>query len=218
LFSEFAGALSANCEVTTVQYPSDRSLPYAELESFIRDICPISDPFVLLAESYSVPVAITYASAKPANLKGLVLCAGFATSPVGGWRRFLASFFAPVLFHVPIPRLAARYWLVGVDAPPALVASVRAAIGSVKPHVLAERLRTILTCDVRDEVGRIEVPTLYIRAKRDRLVSASCAEELARINPRIAVATLEGPHLLLQRQSRSAAGIVLEFVRSRCAS
>ena len=218
LFSEFAAALSQEFEITMARYPTARSHSYAELESFVWGTCPISEPFVLLAESYSTPLAIKYAASKPANLQGLILCAGFATSPVRGWRRFLASFFAPVMFYAPMPDLAARRWLVGVDAPSSLLAAVRAAIASVEPKVLAERLRAVLTCDVREAVGKIGVPMLYIRAAQDRLVGASCADELERINPRMAIATLEGPHLLLERQAQKAADTVLDFVRSSCSS
>ena len=218
LFSEFASVLAKELEITVVRYPCERSLSYPELESFVRGICPISEPFVLLAESYSSPAAISYAAAAPANLQGLILCAGFATSPVKGWRRFLASFFAPVMFYTPMPDRGARRWLVGADAPPSLLAAVRAAIASVKPKVLAERLRAVLTCDVRGAVREIQVPALYIRAEQDRLVGASCAEELERINPQIVTAPLNGPHLLLQRQPRMAAETVLAFIRSRCAA
>lgn len=124
--------------------------------------------------------------------------------PVWGWRRFLASFFAPAVFYAPMPDLATRRWLVGADAPPSLLAAVRAAIASVKPRVLAERLRAVLACDMSGAVREIQVPTLYIRAEQDRLVSDSCAEELKRINPQIVMAPLNGPHLLLQRQPRLA--------------
>jgi pimeloyl-[acyl-carrier protein] methyl ester esterase len=218
LFSGFATALSEEFEITIVRYPTGQTLSYAELESFVRGICPTSESFVLLAESYSTPLAIKYAASEPAGLKGLVLCAGFATSPVRGWRRLLALVFAPVAFYVPIPDLAARRWLVGTDAAPSLLAAMRAAIASVKPKVLVGRLRSALACDVRGEVEKIGVPTLYIRAEQDRLVSASCAEELKRIDPGMATATLAGPHLLLQRQPQQAAEIVLNFIRSSCSS
>jgi pimeloyl-ACP methyl ester carboxylesterase len=180
----------------------------------VRAACPISEPFMLMAESFSTPLAITYAATNPANLQGVVLCAGFATSPVRGWRRFLASLLAPVVFHVPVPSLIARRWLLGADASPSLLAAVRAAISSVQPRVLAARLRAVLACDVREAVGQIGVPILYIRAEQDRLVSAWCVEELRRIKPQMIEVALEGPHLLLQRQPQRAAEALIRFTRS----
>jgi hypothetical protein len=58
LFSEFAAALAGEFEIATVRYPTEQSLSYSELEGFVRAACPTSEPFVLLAESYSTPAAI----------------------------------------------------------------------------------------------------------------------------------------------------------------
>ena len=144
---------------------------------------------------------------------GLVLCAGFATSPVRGWRQLLGKLLAPLLFRIPLPNLAAKLWLVGPDASPSLLAAVRSAVSSVQSKVLAARLRAVLGCDVRAELGQVVVPVLYIQASQDRLVRASCLEELRRIKPQIAVAVLDGPHLLLQREPRRAAEVVAGFAQ-----
>jgi pimeloyl-[acyl-carrier protein] methyl ester esterase len=214
LFSEFIAALPDTFEVMTVRYPTERYLPYSELEHIVRAACPISGPFILVAESFSTPLAIQYAATNPANLAGVVLCAGFATSPVRGWRRFLGSLLAPLVFRVPLPNLAAKLWLVGSDAPTSLLTAVRGTISSVQPRVLVTRLRAVLKCEVRADLSQIAVPILYLQAKGDRLVSASCLEDVRRINPQVKVASLDGPHLLLQRQPQIAAEAVVEFARS----
>jgi len=201
-----------------VRYPTEQCLSYAELEGFVQAACPISGPFVFLAESFSTLLAIKYAASNPVNLEGLVLCVGFATSPMRGWQRFLSSLLAPLVFRVPLPNLAAKLWLVGPDAPPSLLAAVRSAVSSVQSKVLAARLQAVLGCDVRVELGRVARPILYIQAQQDRLVSASCLEELRRIKPQMSVAELEGPHLLLQREPRRAAETVARFVRSGSSS
>lgn len=213
LFSEFAASLGGEFEIATVRYPTELCLSYSELEGFVLAACSTTGAFVLLAESFSTPLAIQYAASNPVNLEGLVLCAGFATSPVRGWRRLLGWLLAPVVFRVPLPNLAAKLWLVGPGALPSLLAAVRSAVSSVQSKVLAARLRAVLGCDVRAELGRVAVPILYIQAQQDRLVSASCLEELRQIKPQMAVAVLEGPHLLLQREPYTAAETVLRFVR-----
>lgn len=213
LFSEFVAALAGEFETEAVRYPAGQCLSYAELEDFVQAACPISGPFMLLAESFSTPLAIKYAASNPEHLEGLVLCAGFATSPVRGWRQLLGRLLAPLVFRVPLPNLAAMLWLVGPDAPPSLLAAVRSAVSSVQSKVLAARLRAVLGCDVRAELGQVAVPILYIQAKQDRLVRASCLEELRRIKPQMAVTVLEGPHLLLQREPRRAAEVVAAFAQ-----
>ncbi len=214
LFSAFAAALVGEFEIATVRYPTDQCLSYSELEGFVRASCSTSGPFILLAESYSTPVAIKYAASNPGNLVGLVLCAGFATSPIRGWRHFLGWLLAPVMFRIPLPNLAAKLWLVGPGASSSLLRSIRSAVSSVKPKVLTARLRGVLACEVRPEMGQVTAPVLYLHAKQDRLVSSACMAELRRIEPQMTVAALEGPHLLLQREPYKAAETVAAFVRS----
>jgi pimeloyl-[acyl-carrier protein] methyl ester esterase len=214
LFTDFVDALPEEFETVTVRYPTDRCLSYSELVGLVRSSCPESEPFILVAESFSTPLAIKYAAMNPSNLEGLILCAGFAVSPMQGWRRFLGSLFAPILFCVGLPEFAVKLWLVGPDAPPSLVAAVRVAVLSVWPKVLAARLRAVLACESRAELGQIAKPILYIQAKRDHLVSASCLEVIRRIKPQVAVAEILGPHLVLQREPQRSAEVIVAFVRS----
>ena len=200
-----------------VRYPGNQSLSYPELLDFVQSSVPPADPFVLLAESFSTPVAIQFAAKNPPNLRGLILCAGFASSPAHGWRRFTGSSFAPLAFRLPLPKFVASRMLLGLDPPPPLLVSVRDAIRSVSPDVLSARLRAVLTCDVRDELAQVAVPVLYLNASRDRLVPQSCLEEIKRIIPHVEIAAIAGPHLLLQREPQQAAHAVAEFVQQRIA-
>lgn len=213
LFGRFVDALPAEFDATTVRYPGDRAQSLADLVPLVLSECPASAPFVLLAESYSTPLAIQIAASRAPNLIGLVLCAGFALSPVQGWKRIALQVLAPALFRIGLPKTVAERWLVGPGAPPPLVEEVRSAVKSVKPEVLVARIRETLECDVRAELAQVHVPILYIMAKNDRLVGASCAAEIRRIDPSVGLAEIEGPHLLLQREPQKSAEIVVSFVR-----
>ncbi len=218
LFSEFVAALPSSIEATIVRYPTEEALSYQDLEGMVRAACPASEPFILVAESFSTPLAIQCAATHPANLAGIVLCAGFAASPVRGWRRLFGSLLAPLFLRVPLPNFAAKLWLVGPDAQASLLTAVRGAISSVQPRVLVARLRAALKCDVRADLGQIDVPILYLQANGDRLIDASCLEEIRRIKPQIKIVSIDGPHLLFQRQHQIAAEAVVEFARSCCPS
>jgi pimeloyl-ACP methyl ester carboxylesterase len=214
LFAGFVNGMPEAFKTVTVRYPADRCLSYSELASIVRASCPVSESFVLVAESFSTPLAIQYAATKPMNLAALVLCAGFASSPLQGWRRRLGSLFAPMFFRIPLPRFVAKRWLTSLDAPPSLVTALRVAISSVQPSVLASRARAVLACDVRADLGQLTVPILYLQAKQDRLVGAYSLEEIRRTKPQVAVAAFEGPHLLLQRDPKGTTKVIAEFVRN----
>lgn len=108
LFESLANRLSATYEIEVVEYPTDRCLSYTELKSLVQSVIPISRSFVLLAESFSTPLAVTIAADNPSNLKGLILCTGFVSRPLLGWRRFIASYLAPILLSRPVPDSAIR--------------------------------------------------------------------------------------------------------------
>jgi pimeloyl-ACP methyl ester carboxylesterase len=213
LFAGFVAALPDTFETTTVRYPIDICLGYPDLISFVESAIQSAEPFVLLAESFSTPVAIHFASRKPPGLKGLVICAGFASSPMRGWRRSIASLLVPAFFNFSLPEFALKYWLVGRNPPLALLASVRRAISSVKRGVLATRMRSILACDVRQELGQIDVPILYIQATHDRLVPALCFQEILKTKPQVSLVRISAPHFILQREPQRAAEAVLRFTR-----
>jgi len=212
LFCDFVSALSDAFDVTVVRYPIDACLPYTQLAEFVDAAVPATEPFVLLAESYSTPLAIQYAASGPANLKGLILCAGFASSPVKGWMRSACFLMAPIVFRIPSPRFAVRFLLVGWKAPASLLALVGRVKSLSHSGVPSDRLRQVIACDVREELSRVLVPVLYIRARQDRLVREKCVKEILEIHPETAVATVSGPHLILQREPRLTAEIVAKFI------
>lgn len=199
-------------------YPRNVVLSYADLAKMVRYLTLESEPFVskpfaLLAESFSTPLAMRIAAERPPNLKGLILCAGFAASPIRGPLRWFARLTASVLFRIRPPEFVIRSRLVGEKAPLSLVEAVRAAVCSVEPQVLAARLRAVLTCNVRSDLTTISVPILYLRAKHDRVVKPDCLEEMCRLRGDIRVAEVDGPHLLLQREPQKTAEIVANLLR-----
>ena len=213
LLNRFVDALPADFETKIVRYPTDECLSYSELANLLASSCAPSARFVLVAESFSTPLAVRYAATKPPHLTALVLCAGFAASPLNGWRRYFASLLAPILFRVRLPEFTLKRWLIGPDAPDSLRKDVRTAVELVKPKVLASRFRAVLACDARAELAQIAIPILYIQAERDRLISESCLIQIRRIKPEVIEVEIDGPHLLFQREPAIAADAVAKFVR-----
>jgi pimeloyl-[acyl-carrier protein] methyl ester esterase len=213
LFSEFIRMIPEPKHIETFHIPADASPLYDQLLGAVQSFVPTSEPYFLLAESFSTPLAIQFAATNPPNLRGLILCAGFATSPIRGGRKWLASLVAPLAFRLPLPKAVVSHFLVGKDAPESLHASVRAAIRAVKPALLAGRLHHVLAVDVRLALGQVSVPILYLQALHDRLVGQSSLEEIRAIKPQVEVVHIDGPHLILQREPQQAAEVVTSFIQ-----
>jgi pimeloyl-ACP methyl ester carboxylesterase len=212
LFAGLVNALGDRLTAKSVRYPSDESLSLVELAGLVVCGLPASEPLVIVAESFSTPVAIFCAAKHPTNLEGLVLCAGFAASPVHRWLRFLVLWGSRLWRASWTPDFAFRFLLTGTDAPQALIPQVRRAVSSVRPRVLSRRISAVLTCDVLKELSEVTVPILYIQAEQDRLVPPSCFDAIYRINPRTQRESIAGPHLLLQRKPLETARAIAAFV------
>jgi pimeloyl-ACP methyl ester carboxylesterase len=212
LFADFLTALPDTLAATVVTYPTKRFLPYSELLQLVSAAVPKKEPFVILAESFSTPLALKYAATNPSNLAAVVLCAGFVLKPIASWSRLVKAVAKPWFFTLRPPRFILEYFLVGGNAPPALIQRFRQALQLVRPEVLSGRVREVVNCDARNDLARTTVPIMYLRALHDRLLSASCHREILRIRPDIFFATVEAPHLLLQREPRKVANLVAAFM------
>jgi pimeloyl-[acyl-carrier protein] methyl ester esterase len=214
LFADFIAAVQGEFDMLVVCYPRQRALSYVELERLVRSELPDCEPFLLVAESFSTPIAIRCAATAPENLKGLVLCAGFIQSPLKGLRRFAALALAPIIFRWSAPNSVLRLFLIGRDGDSSLPGAVRTVLSDVKPEVLVARLRYVLHCDERLNFQRLRIPTLLIRPTKDRLIPVSSYEETCTTNPMIEIVEIEGPHLVLQTNAAQAAEVVSRFAKA----
>jgi pimeloyl-ACP methyl ester carboxylesterase len=213
LFADFIAALPQPLIATPVAYPKDRFFSYTDLRQFVIAAVPQSEPFVLLAESFSTPLAVAYAATNPSNLAALVVCAGFVCKPTANWSGLVKAFAKPWLFRLTPPRFILEYLFVGAKAPPALIEKLRRVLQDVSPSVLSARVQQVLDSDARDDLARTTVPLMYLEARHDQLLSKSCGDEVLRIRPDTARECIQAPHLLLQREPKKAATLVAAFIQ-----
>jgi pimeloyl-ACP methyl ester carboxylesterase len=212
LFTDFLAALPNTFTTTIVTYPTEKFLTNTELLPFVSAAVPKVGPFVLLAESFSTPIALGYAATNPPNLAGVVICAGFVFKPIAGWSWIVKSVAKFWFFRLRPPRRILEYFLIGANAPPTLIQQLRQALQIVSPTVLSRRVCEVLDCDARNDLARTTVPIMHVWAVHDRLLAKSCRSEILRIRPDVISAVVQGPHLILQREPRKVANLVTTFV------
>ncbi len=122
------------------------------------------------------------------------------------------SVIAPLLFALPLPNWVIRRWLVGQDASADLVREIGDSVRSVRPAVLAARLRQLLSENVSEEAARCRVPLLYIGGTRDRLITRKSEAALRALRPDLKTSFIEAPHLVLQARPNEAVQRILEFL------
>ncbi len=209
LFGPLLARLPLEMRASVIGYP-DRPASYAEHVSFAQRELPRNEPFILLGESFSGPVAVSIAAGAPPALRGIVLCASFLTCPHPALK--LLRPFTPVASPKLLPGFVAQRTLLGRFATPELRAAQTRALSHVSSPTLTARLRAMADVDVRNEMSLAQVPTLYLQATEDRLVRDRFADEYVK-HARVArVERIEGPHLLLQANPQDCAKAICAFI------
>jgi pimeloyl-ACP methyl ester carboxylesterase len=208
-------AVMPGIETTVLRYPLEQPLGYSELLPLVRACLPQAEPFVLLGESFSGPLALMLAAEAPPGLRGLVLCASFAEKPVW-WVPGFARHFAIPLFFRAMPTFARIKALAGGYATPQLQTLLGKAHSSVSPAVMAARARAILAVNVVAHLQACTVPLLYLRGERDRVVGPGVLRSLLRHKPSMQVVTVPAPHLVLQVAPEASAHAIRTFMSASC--
>lgn len=212
LFAGFTAVLPPTLRVVIAQYPTDHFLTYSDLVTLVSQMLPTSGSVVLIAESFSTPLAAKLVANQSDQIAGLVMCAGFVTSPLRGSTALIRALVGPWLFrHLP-PSSVLKYFLLGSDAPAPLEEAVEQTLRLVSPQVLSERVRAVLDCDARKDLARVRVPMMYIRAERDRLVRGQCFREIRDLRPDASFVSVRAPHLVLQKEPQRSAELIMRFI------
>ena len=209
-FEDFVAVIQRDFKPVIVRYPNDPSLGYAGLEPIARVALPRDEPFLILGESFSGPLAISIAASNPAGLLGLILCVTFARNP-----HPLLPLVCAILKPLPacrVPRFIQQPNLFGRFNSPYLGAKLREVRSRVSQRTLKARLEAVASVDVSEKLRRVSVPTLYLRGRHDRVVSRASGDYIRKIQPNIEVAELDAPHLLLQVAPQAATKIVNQFL------
>ncbi len=194
-----------------VSFPPDRPLGYGELAALVRPRLP-RGRFVLLAESFSGPLAVRLAAERPRGLAALVLAATFLHRPLDALLHPVRGLVGARLFGVPMPALLVRHFMAGPDAPAPVVAEVQRAVAAVRADVLAHRAGEALRVDARDALAGVEVPILFLAPTRDRLIRRDAYEDVLALRPDAEVAPIEAPHMVLQRCPHASLARIEEFL------
>lgn len=170
---------------------------------------------VLVAESFSGPVALTLMARHPSKVRCAVLCATFIESPFLALTR-LARFLPNAAFdmHVGLRPVLRRFCLED-QCDPALMAQALSAIKSVPGRAVAARLQVLSGLKIQRLCPGIRTPVLILRAMEDRLVSPARYRQLIENLPGAVVTDVAGPHLLLQSRPIECARVICDFVEGR---
>jgi pimeloyl-[acyl-carrier protein] methyl ester esterase len=212
LFAEFVRVTKSTVECVVLAYPKDQPMGYGELEGLVLSALPKGRAFALLGESFSGPLAIRVAAGAPAGLVGLILCVTFAKNPYPslGWARSLAAYLPVKRF----PRWLRAPLMWGSASPSSAPSQLERAMSGVSATVVRKRIAELLAVDETAALRQIGVPTLVLRAARDRVISRRATQVILKNSPDAKLVEVDGPHLLLQTRAMECAEAVIGYLRT----
>ncbi|QDT48420.1 Alpha/beta hydrolase family protein [Symmachiella dynata] len=213
LFPPFISAMPPHWTTRTFEYPLDAVRSYEEWTAIIRETLPEREPFVLVAESFSGPIAVKIAATPPPNLRALVLTGTFLSNPVAPLPKWLVRVAKPLLKIAPVPRFILRRFLLSPDSSPQLVQGVFQAVDSLPKTTMVDRIVSTCMVDVREDYRRLTVPTLVLIGRRERLIRPRAVAEFNRLRPDVQIAEFDAPHLIVESKPQESVAAIAQFLQ-----
>ena len=205
LLDELAGKLSLGRRVHLVSYPLDQPLGYGALTALAAAQAP-GEPFAVLGESFSGPIAIEIAASHP-FAAGLILASSFARHPLPS----VLARFARLLDLKRVPARIVEAVLLGRTGTPELRARLAEVLAKVPSDVIQMRAAEALRADVRHRLGQAGCPVLCLHGRFDRVTGARCVREILAAQPRCRLRRFDAAHMLLETHAGEAAKVIGEF-------
>lgn len=214
-FEPLRKALSPGIHVQVVQYPPDTLLTFEETVRYAADQVETDSSTILIAESFSGPVAVALVASGRFKPAALILCATFARSPRPLLLEMILHLPLSWLLRLPIPRfLLARITEGGEESADIFLDLWKKVRPLVPPRVLIHRLKIIKELDVRDLLPKLDIPCCYIQATGDRTVPATCLDDFVHGIPCVEVIKIEGPHFILQAKPQLCVEAIEKFLET----
>lgn len=196
--------------IAVAQYPPRLPLNYAQLLPVAAAQMP-AGRCVLIAESFSGPLALALAAHFPERVERIVLSCTFVSNPFP-WLASLTALL-PWMPMLPAPLSAffgADLLFNEYNSEPNRQLLQR-ALAPLSSEVLRIRHQAVLACDARALARACRQPILYLQAQDDRVIPPGAATELLSVRPDMQLLKLAGPHCLLQTRAEQAWAAIKAF-------
>ena len=212
LFAPIIPLLEAHFKLVIVTYPDLDS--FTDYVDCVQNQLPAEPGFSLLAESFSGPVAVALMAQRPGQIGPSVLTTTFVRSPLATLTR-MANQVPEQMFSIG----ALSEFLLGVyemkdEDPSETLPLPLNVMEQLDGKLLKHRISVLSRIDVSALLPNIEIPILYLRAMRDRIVSESDAQVIQESLPNVNRVDIDAPHLLLQSRPQQCAELIVKHIQS----
>nr|MCP4990468.1 alpha/beta hydrolase [Colwellia sp.] len=192
-------------EPLVISLPQQGPQDHSYLAKALKKQLPKED-YILLAESFSGGIVPELLKQKTTNMKGVIFVASFLSSPNKYLLPIAKILPIKALASAPLSQIAHKFLLLGKDASKTLLSKFIKVTKSIPDHILKSRLAVMNR--QRLPLATFDIPTVYIQALSDRLISTGKSRELSNVFRNIEYIEIDGPHFLLQAKPKESSQAV----------
>jgi len=208
LFKPLLSYLGKEIETQVININACRHQTRDALVEFVQAALPANEDFVLLAESFSGPIAYDLGLKANSHLKGLIFVASFLTNPKPYLLRLRQ--FAPIklYYHFQWPGKIVRHLVLRGGLSKELHALYWKAVNQAG----AQRIRQRLDClaELEEPTKVLSLPSICLHADNDALVEQRCQEDFIHWCNDLNSYSLPGSHFLLQVAPEKCAEVITD--------
>lgn len=211
LYSELITQLGIKDSAQSICYPEDIAQSYSSLYQWLTIHVDFTSPKIIIAESFSTPLALRLAANFPDTVRAVICAGGFCSSPIS--TAFALLPLRP-LFMLKPPLMAIQHFLLGEEASEDSVKALQAILHGVPSHIISQRIRSVLALNAADTANIGNTPALLLQAQDDNIIPWETQNQLENHLPSAEVHWLDSPHLLFQTHPKKSAKIIQTFLAS----
>ena len=210
LFEKFHSALPDQQECEQINLPEKGKQDYQTLGDWLDNHLPHrkDKKRLIIAESFSGPLAMMIAAQRADEVAGIVLASCFCDAPHNPG---IALLPLRPLFMVKPHRKALEHFLVGKDASDQDIEELAQVIQTIPSSTLTKRVRAILELEEGDTPRLKDTPMLLLQAQDDNLIPWEAQQRLEAHYPNARVHWIPSPHMILQRHAKTCLEKIMDF-------
>lgn len=209
LFDPFISHLHGiDTQIIPLPMVGDQS--YETLTSYVASQLP-DEPFTLLAESFSGPIAANLISTGQYQTSRVIFVATFLTPP----RRIFLNLvkYVPLkrLMHMPFSDYFIKTFLLGFHSDTSILNLFKHVIDHVPNSIVKSRLSSI--SNLQPMQFKSSLDAIYILPDNDVLVPRQCLDAFKNVFPKIKSININGPHFIMQTRPEECAVQLKSYLR-----
>lgn len=214
MFAALSKALGNAFTPISVAYPETGPQDYLALTEVIRRQLPEKENYMILGESFAGPIIYQLAINAPKNCKAAVFVATYLSNPQPLFLKILSLLPASILSRFVSTAFVIKWLALGRQADPAIADAIAKNFGSVKPHIIKQRLIAIGSLNNKPN-QTLDTPCFYIQANQDKLVLKDKLPDFERLCHSLTIIHAEGGHFILQENPHYCAEILRKHLLNR---